>query len=365
MRPSVASLTAQELKNEVTAMRAGPPGTAPAPGCYWFTNQAIFGRNFWGGTYTDDNGTMVKGECHTILLYMDATRRASWRLGGLGAQPDKTNLDDLEDAIDDYNQKLEEHFEDIAEDYTYIDIAYLKINFFADVMEENSQLPLVPLILSYLLVGFLVSFALANFQLPSRSHAGIGLQALGCVALSMAVGGGLIGWAGIAWSPASIQCLPFLAIGLGVNDMFVLILALAEHGQMRACQEGPVESLATILSHGGLGVTLTSVANTFAFGIGAMIPVMGVADFCLGVSCVAASNFFIVMTVFACFLYADCKRMIAKMVDPSCVTCVCQKSASCKKELDELDDKSWGLPFQDLIAKYYVPLVMNPIFAIV
>merc|ERR1740138_295718 len=180
----------------------------------------------------------------------------------------------------------------------------------------------------------------------------------------MAVGGGLIGWAGIAWSPASIQCLPFLAIGLGVNDMFVLILALAEHGQMRAYQEGPVESLAAILSHGGLGVTLTSVANTFAFGIGALIPVMGVADFCLGASCVAAANFFIVMTVFACFLYADCKRMIAKMVDPSCVTCLCQQSASCKKELDELDDKSWGLSFQDLIAKYYVPLVMNPIFAI-
>jgi hypothetical protein len=358
LRPSVATVTARQLKDEVMTMRS-----SGARGCNWFTDQVTVGKDFWGGSYQiDANGTMHKGECATILLFMDAPRRASWRLQL--TQPAKTNVDELETAIDDFNQKLEDYFDDVADNYNYIDISFLKIEFFEDVMEENSEIPLMPIILSYILVGFLVSFSLANFQLPSRSHAGIGLQALFCVFLSMMVAGGLIGWGGVAWNPASLQCLPFLAIGLGVNDMFVLILALAEHGQMRCINDGPGESLACVLGHGGVGVTLTSVCNIFAFGIGAVIPVSGVSNFCLGASCVAASNYFVVMTIFAFCIYNDAKRLINKGIDPSCVTCMCHQNEGCNKSTDELDPKGWGCSLQDRITTYYVPFIANPIVAV-
>lgn len=80
--------------------------------------------------------------------------------------------------------------------------------------------------------------------------------------------------------------IPFLSLGLGVNDFFVLAAATrrAVHALPR---RDPAETLQAILSTAGVSVTLSSVANAAAFFLGALSPIPAVADFALQVRCTA------------------------------------------------------------------------------
>jgi hypothetical protein len=62
---------------------------------------------------------------------------------------------------------------------------------------------------------------------------------------------------GVPFTPTILQVLPFLALGLGVDDMFVLASAF----HMRKNTGAPV-LVAEALKEAGSSVTLTSVCDT-------------------------------------------------------------------------------------------------------
>ena len=55
-----------------------------------------------------------------------------------------------------------------------------------------------------------------------QSQACMGILGVLLVSLSVAAGCGLCSFLGISFNAASTQVLPFLALGLGVDDMFLL-----------------------------------------------------------------------------------------------------------------------------------------------
>ena len=65
-----------------------------------------------------------------------------------------------------------------------------------------------------------------------RSQAGLGLGGVLLVALNVGAGLGMASILGISFNAASTQIVPFLALGLGVDSMFLLIHTYALQTQM-------------------------------------------------------------------------------------------------------------------------------------
>ena len=65
-----------------------------------------------------------------------------------------------------------------------------------------------------------------------RSQAGLGLGGVLLVALSITGGMGLAALLGIPFNAASTQIVPFLALGLGVDSMFLLVHTFSLQTQM-------------------------------------------------------------------------------------------------------------------------------------
>ena len=61
-----------------------------------------------------------------------------------------------------------------------------------------------------------------------RSQSGLGLAGVLLVAITVAAGLGLAALIGISFNAASTQIIPFLALGLGVDSMFLLIHTFAQ-----------------------------------------------------------------------------------------------------------------------------------------
>lgn len=73
-----------------------------------------------------------------------------------------------------------------------------------------------------------------------------------------------------------MNVLPFILIGIGVDDMFVLIFALEGTDP-----DQPVNTrIAQAMSTAGVSITITSLTDLFAFALGTMSRLPALSGFC-------------------------------------------------------------------------------------
>ena len=87
------------------------------------------------------------------------------------------------------------------------------------------------------------------------------------VMLALAGSLGFMSFCGVAFNVATIQVVPFLLLGLGVNDMFILMHSYAELTRTRK-ELKPAELIATVVGRTGPAVTLTTLVNFIALMLG-------------------------------------------------------------------------------------------------
>lgn len=78
---------------------------------------------------------------------------------------------------------------------------------------------------------------------------------------------GIFSVLGVSYGPVH-TCLPFLMMGLGVDDIFVM-MACWRQNEARYRQRSIPEKMALMLQHAGASITVTSFTSVVAFGIGA------------------------------------------------------------------------------------------------
>ncbi|CAM9122089.1 unnamed protein product, partial [Laminaria digitata] len=110
------------------------------------------------------------------------------------------------------------------------------------------------------------------------------------------------------------KVLPFILIGIGVDDMFV-ILAAYDHTD----PDLPVEERVALgLKRCGVSVTYTSLTNFFAFMLGSTSSLPVVEYFCLYAGTAILFDFFLQMTAFVALLTLDAHRQKAGRIDWFC-----------------------------------------------
>merc|ERR1719376_466509 len=92
----------------------------------------------------------------------------------------------------------------------------------------------------------------------------------------MVSGVGFVCYFRIAMVPTTLV-VPFLSMGIGVDDMFVIINSYALSYPIK----DPMKRLEKTMQECGLSITITTLTNMIAFSIGSFSPYMSIKNFCL------------------------------------------------------------------------------------
>ncbi|CAL4137274.1 unnamed protein product, partial [Meganyctiphanes norvegica] len=165
--------------------------------------------------------------------------------------------------------------------------------------------------LRYLSIGFIVVFIFVVLMLGKfnmiEMRPVLSLLGLSSVGLSIGVSYGLCSAFGFPYGPVN-SILPFLLLGLGVDDMFVIIQAWNNLSPLEINEELP-ERMGLALRHAGVSITVTSLTDFVAFAIGSSTLLPALRSFCIYAALGIIAIYFFSATFFVACLTLDQRRL--------------------------------------------------------
>lgn len=238
-------------------------------------------------------------------------------------------------------------------------------NSLTDILEDASKVEGRLLGISYGVMALLVVLSLGNYvsailnitkpalaQLAMvNSHGILGLLGLGVIALSSVAGLGFSAICQITFNGLTINLVPFVSLGLGIDDMFVLahtMYALNDRTKSVA------ENMRAVMCLAGPSVCLTSVANAVAFILVYTVPVGAIRQLVLVLMISVLINLALLFLIFVPLMVWDMRRNHANRMDVVFV----RASRVEKKMAEETNEEAQSL-VGAFIEKIYAPLLAN------
>ncbi|XP_035705979.1 NPC intracellular cholesterol transporter 1 isoform X2 [Folsomia candida] len=139
------------------------------------------------------------------------------------------------------------------------------------------------------------------------------LAGLGSIAFSLIIGCGFCAFLSFPFMTLN-RVMPFLILGIGIDDMFVIMQCfnnLDQHDSLKKTKMGTIpERIALTLKNAGVSITLTSLTDIAAFGVGCLSTIPSLRSFCLyavvGIS---------VLFIFQCTLFVACLAIDQKRLE--------------------------------------------------
>uniref|UniRef100_A0A8C7I2B3 Patched 2 n=1 Tax=Oncorhynchus kisutch TaxID=8019 RepID=A0A8C7I2B3_ONCKI len=182
-----------------------------------------------------------------------------------------------------------------------------------DIMKSFSDVSVIRVAGGYLLMLAYACVTMLRWDC-AKSQGAVGLAGVLLVALSVAAGLGLCSLLGLSFNAVTTQVLPFLALGIGVDDMFLLAHSFTETGINIPFKERTGDCLRRT----GTSVALTSINNMIAFFMAALVPIPALRAFSLQAAIIVVFNFAMVLLIFPAILSLDLHRREDKRLDILC-----------------------------------------------
>uniref|UniRef100_A0A8C4JWW6 Patched 1 n=1 Tax=Dromaius novaehollandiae TaxID=8790 RepID=A0A8C4JWW6_DRONO len=179
-----------------------------------------------------------------------------------------------------------------------------------DILKSFSDVSVIRVASGYLLMLAYACLTMLRWDC-AKSQGAVGLAGVLLVALSVAAGLGLCSLIGISFNAATTQVLPFLALGVGVDDVFLLAHAFNTPFVLQ-------DRTGECLKRTGASVALTSISNVTAFFMAALIPIPALRAFSLQAAVVVVFNFAMVLLIFPAILSMDLYRREDRRLDIFC-----------------------------------------------
>ena len=205
-----------------------------------------------------------------------------------------------------------------------------------DRIIENASSGAALLISVGLLGVFLYAFVTTRFSLLALG--GVSLVVLGTVG-----GLGLSMWMGIKMNTTSINVLPFLMLGLGVDDMFLILRTLIRESSEAQLKDKHVvnsasrarwseEMVGMVMVECGPIVALTTITNFAAFMIGTLTPLPVVQDFAVMAAVTVLVMFFVTVIAFPALCVISIRYTPTLDAARGCYTCMSSVFFCCTKQ---------------------------------
>lgn len=204
-----------------------------------------------------------------------------------------------------------------------------------------------------MLICFYATFILFRPRTPKSSRGALSFAGVISCGMAIAVAYSL----GALINPLNtvVNVLPFILIGIGVDDMFVLINALES-----VPVDLPVpERIAKAMAHAGVSVTITSITDIMAFLLGSSSKLPALSAFCVYAAFGILADFALQISFFAGWMALDAYREKKERSDCFCCPCAPKPPVG-----EEAGCCTWYPQLQDLNVKYYVPMLRKPVFKV-
>ena len=130
------------------------------------------------------------------------------------------------------------------------------------------------------------------------------------IMLSLEVCIGITAAIGYPYSPHH-ALLPFIMIGIGVDNMFVIVESWYNLDEFRNAQDLE-KNMGETIKHAGVAITVTSLTDMFAFGVGCLTLLPGLEAFCLNCAIGILALYVLQLTWFLAWMVIDQKRIEAR-----------------------------------------------------
>ncbi|CAH1968010.1 unnamed protein product [Acanthoscelides obtectus] len=171
---------------------------------------------------------------------------------------------------------------------------------FGDISNATMFQDMDKLCLGVIIMVLYVQLVISKYNwLEARFVLGsVGLLTIG---MAFIVGAGLCSLFGLRYGPVHTS-LPFLLMGLGVDDMFVIMACWEELTEED--KKLPIhEKVGMMLKHAGVSISITSLTDVIAFLIGASTILPCLESFCIYAAVCVFTIFLFAITFFvACFV---------------------------------------------------------------
>eukprot|EP00756_Hemistasia_phaeocysticola_P039539 Hpha_TRINITY_DN16820_c6_g4::TRINITY_DN16820_c6_g4_i4::g.151504::m.151504/K06225/PTCH1; patched 1 len=189
-------------------------------------------------------------------------------------------VEDLRSGYDELKEKLLEYFEEADNDetaYPGTKIVVIPSDFYETVVKQLSSAQFGFILTGYALM-FTVIFWEIDLQSPMNNLAPVAaVYFLFIVALSTLAAYGFVAVMGFKYSHLMLQVLPYLSIGLGVDDMFLFLHYFREVRDKE--RHSSAEVVADLVHSAGRSVSLTSLTNLFTFFGGTVVTIPALRNY--------------------------------------------------------------------------------------
>ena len=301
-----------------------------------------------GDPVFDDSGLVVSAQAFTISYFLED--RAVLEAGSLN---DPVN----EGWEKDVFLKVAES---VPDKYTSLSVDYFAGRSFSDEFGDAITGDLLLVQISYVLAFLFLAATMGKVKCGQGSRWTLALGALFAVGLSTAAGFGLSSAFGFFFGPVH-SLLPFILLGIGVDDAFVIVNAFnRERTVKRSAEDDAIISSrsARALKRAGASITVTSLTDLVAFAISSSSRLPALASFC---SYAAISIFFLWLfasTFFSATMVLDERRQRDNRRE--CLCCVTRKT-----EVEEVDEGYQEGIVSKYFRNYHAPAILSKVGKVV
>lgn len=178
--------------------------------------------------------------------------------------------------------------------------------------------------LTKVMIGYFVMFVYTAIMLGrlNKVEQRFYLTGAGLISVLMGIGMGIgiTSLLGFPYIPLHAM-LPFICLGIGIDDMFVVVQCLYNLDTSDVGELSIEERMGLTLKHAGVAITVTSLTDMFAFGIGAVTILPGLQAFCISCAFAIGAIYVLQASWFVACLSLDEKRISEKRnaLCPACI----------------------------------------------
>ena len=173
-----------------------------------------------------------------------------------------------------------------------------------DSVSEASLGDLKLIVSSFFFMVIFCTFTLSKFQNSVRGHFWIGNFGLVTLMLGIGAAFGLLMLVGFPYV-AFVGVLPFLIIGVGIDNMFIILDCLdRQDPNLRGS-----ERVSKTMGHVGASITMTTLTDLIAFGVSMVTDFPAIKYFCLYAAFSITICFILVITLFLAILTYEVRRI--------------------------------------------------------
>ncbi|KAI8059658.1 patched family-domain-containing protein [Gongronella butleri] len=217
-------------------------------------------------------------------------------------------------------------------------------------LNKSSNTDAMTVVISYVVMFLYASLALGKWASGRRwfvqSKFTLGICGILIVIFSVSTSVGLFSLTGRKTTLIIAEVIPFLVLAVGVDNIFILC-----HEFQRCQEHGDAieQAAAKTLGKMGPSILLSSLSETIAFGLGALVTMPAVSSFAMVAAIAVFVDFLLQVTCFVSCMVLDAHRAQAGRVD--CVPCVRVRDVP-------MDNKDgW---FELIWQQGFVPVVLYP-----